>query len=57
MTQPRDPEVEIVRLQCVISDAIAAMDGGCYGDARRILRTGKAPSVIPITSVKARDAG
>ncbi len=52
MTTPRDPELEIARLKAAISDALAAMDGGLYGDARRILKTGSAKAVIASTGVK-----
>lgn len=34
------PEGEVARLQNVIKGALDAMDGGRYGDARQILRTG-----------------
>lgn len=43
--------VKIGRLEGVIADALAAMDEGRYGDARRILRTGKAGPVLAVSGV------
>lgn len=46
---------EIARLQNVILDALKAMDEGRIGDVRRILKTGKADALKPITGVIATD--
>lgn len=42
---------EVARLQSVIIDALKAMDDGCYGDARRILKTGRADALKPVSLV------
>lgn len=55
MNKPRDPEIEVVRLQCIIADALAAMDECRYGDARRFLKTGAAKAIIPLTSIAVRN--
>lgn len=47
----------VARLRGVIADALHAMDEGRYGDARRILKTGKAGYLKPVSSVIARDGG
>lgn len=43
MTQPAniDHEKECARLETVIANALEAMDGSRYGEARTILKTGK----------------
>lgn len=43
--------LKVDRLEGLIADALAAMDEGRYGDARRILRTGKAAPVIAATGI------
>ena len=60
MTNPiknriRELEIENTRLLGVIADALAAMDKGCQGDVRRILKTGKADPLKPQTGVIAKD--
>lgn len=46
------PESSAVgKLEGLIADALAAMDEGRYGDARRILRTGKAGPVLAVSGV------
>jgi hypothetical protein len=42
---------EVVRLQGIIAAALKAMDDGCYGDARRILKTGRAGPVLAVTGI------
>lgn len=49
---PTSPEV--TRLQDVITQALAAMDAGEYGTARKILRTGKDASTKVFTGVLAK---
>lgn len=50
-----DPaSVEIDRLKTVIIDALAAMDNGEYGTARKILRTGKDTPLKVVTGVLAK---
>lgn len=44
-------EQRIAQLEGTIADALAAMDGNLYGDARRILRTGKAKTVTATVTV------
>lgn len=53
----KDVEAENGRLLGVMVDALAAMDRGEYGQARRILKTGKDKPVQAVTSVIARDGG
>jgi hypothetical protein len=45
---------KIAKLQGVIADALAAMDAGEYGTARRILRTGRAEPPKVVTGVLAK---
>lgn len=47
-------EAENARLEGVIASALAAMDQGRYGDARRILRTGNDKPLLPETGVIAK---
>jgi hypothetical protein len=43
---------ENLRLTGIIMEALQAMGEGRYGDCRRILRTGRAPVLKAVTSVK-----
>lgn len=47
----------VARLLGMIADALHAMDEGRYGDARRILKSGAASPLKPVTGVIARDGG
>lgn len=49
-------EAEIARLEGVIASALAAMDEGRQGDARRILQKGSDKPLISETGVIAKDA-
>ena len=48
-----DFEKRCADLEGTIAAALAAMDEGLYGDARRILKTGKAAPVTAASSVLA----
>lgn len=48
---------KVGRLESVIADALAAMDEGRYGDARRILRTGKDKPLLVSTGVLTKGMG
>jgi hypothetical protein len=54
-TTPAEYEAEIARLLGIIADALAAMDESRMGDVRRILKTGRADPVRPVSGVIARD--
>lgn len=49
-------EAEIARLEGVIASAVAAMNEGRHGDARRILQKGSDKPLIAETGVIAKDA-
>lgn len=44
-------EAKVAMLEGVIANALVAMDEGLYGDARRILKTGRADPVKPETVI------
>lgn len=54
---PEAPEHTVARLQAVITDALKAMDEGRMGDVRRILKTGNADALKPLSGVLAKGAG
>lgn len=48
---------KVGRLESIIADALAAMDKGEYGQARRILRTGKDAPLLAVTGVLTKGMG
>jgi len=54
---PPSDAAKIVRLESIIADALAAMDSGEYGSARRILRTGKDRPPLTVTGVLTKGQG
>lgn len=54
---PAADAAKIARLESTIANALAAMDSGEYGAARRILRTGTDKPLLAVTGVLAKGMG